>query len=38
MGFQRVGVCHEMGRLDGKWVDTLMLEKLPAVYGERESN
>ena len=28
MGFQRVGVYREMGRLDGRWVDTLIMEKL----------
>lgn len=28
MGFQRVGVCHEMALLDGRWVDTLIMEKL----------
>lgn len=28
MGFTRVGVYHEMGQLDGKWVDTLIMEKL----------
>src|SRR5262245_53502045 len=28
MGFQRVGVYREMGRLDGRWVDTLVMEKL----------
>jgi phosphinothricin acetyltransferase len=28
MGFAKVGVLHEMGRLDGQWVDTLIMEKL----------
>ncbi|MET0851526.1 MAG: arsinothricin resistance N-acetyltransferase ArsN1 family A [Candidatus Rokuibacteriota bacterium] len=28
MGFQRVGVYREMGRLDDRWVDTLIMEKL----------
>jgi L-amino acid N-acyltransferase YncA len=28
MGFTRAGVFHEMGQLDGRWVDTLMMEKL----------
>jgi len=28
MGFTRVGICHEMGLLDGKWVDTIIMEKL----------
>ena len=28
MGFTKVGVLHEMGRLDGQWVDTLIMEKL----------
>jgi len=28
MGFTKVGVFHEMGRLDGHWVDTLIMEKL----------
>jgi L-amino acid N-acyltransferase YncA len=28
MGFTRVGVFHEMGRLDGRWVDTLIMEKM----------
>jgi L-amino acid N-acyltransferase YncA len=27
-GFTRVGVYREMGLLDGKWVDTLIMEKL----------
>ena len=28
MGFTKVGLFHEMGRLDGHWVDTLIMEKL----------
>jgi L-amino acid N-acyltransferase YncA len=28
MGFCKVGVCREMGLLDGKWVDTVIMEKL----------
>jgi L-amino acid N-acyltransferase YncA len=28
LGFSRVGVYHEQGLLDGKWVDTLIMEKL----------
>jgi len=28
LGFTRVGVLHEMGQLDGRWVDTLIMEKL----------
>jgi phosphinothricin acetyltransferase len=28
MGFTRVGVCHEMGLLDGRWVDTIIMEKI----------
>ncbi|HEU5189064.1 MAG TPA: arsinothricin resistance N-acetyltransferase ArsN1 family A [Methylomirabilota bacterium] len=28
MGFTKVGVFREMGRLDGRWVDTLIMEKL----------
>lgn len=28
MGFRRVGIYREMGRLDGRWVDTLIMEKL----------
>jgi phosphinothricin acetyltransferase len=27
-GFTRVGVYREQGQLDGKWVDTLIMEKL----------
>ena len=27
-GFRRVGVYREQGRLDGRWVDTLVMEKL----------
>jgi L-amino acid N-acyltransferase YncA len=28
MGFTTVGICHEMGLLDGRWVDTIVMEKL----------
>jgi L-amino acid N-acyltransferase YncA len=28
MGFTKVGVFHEMGQLDGRWVDTLIMEKM----------
>ena len=28
LGFTRVGILHEMGQLDGRWVDTLIMEKL----------
>jgi L-amino acid N-acyltransferase YncA len=28
MGFATVGICHEMGLLDGKWTDTIIMEKL----------
>lgn len=28
MGFTTVGICHEMGLLDGHWVDTIVMEKL----------
>jgi L-amino acid N-acyltransferase YncA len=28
MGFTRAGVLREMGQLDGRWVDTLIMEKL----------
>lgn len=28
MGFTRIGVCREMGQLDGRWIDTLIMEKL----------
>ena len=27
-GFRLVGVYHEQGQLDGKWVDTIVMEKL----------
>ena len=30
-GFSTVGVYHEQGQLDGKWVDTIVMEKLLAV-------
>jgi L-amino acid N-acyltransferase YncA len=28
MGFTRVGVFREMGQLDGRWIDTLIMEKM----------
>jgi phosphinothricin acetyltransferase len=28
MGFRPVGVYHEQGRLDGRWVDVLIMERL----------
>jgi len=28
MGFSQADVFHEMGQLDGRWVDTLIMEKL----------
>ncbi len=28
MGFSQVGVYHEQGRLDGRWVDVLIMERL----------
>lgn len=28
LGFTRVGILHEMGQLDGQWVDTLIMERL----------
>ena len=27
-GFRTVGIYHEQGQLDGKWVDTIVMEKL----------
>jgi phosphinothricin acetyltransferase len=27
-GFTRVGIYHEQGQLDGKWVDVVIMEKL----------
>jgi phosphinothricin acetyltransferase len=27
-GFTRVGLCREMGMLDGRWVDTVIMERL----------
>jgi phosphinothricin acetyltransferase len=30
-GFRTVGVYHEQGQLDGKWVDTIVMEKLLSV-------
>lgn len=27
-GFTRVGVYHEQGQFDGKWIDTLIMEKI----------
>ena len=29
-GFSRVGVYHEQGQLDGKWVDVVIMEKILA--------
>ena len=28
MGFTSVGICREMGVLDGRWVDTILMEKI----------
>ena len=28
MGFTAVGVYHEQGQLDGRWVDVLIMEQL----------
>ena len=28
LGFTTVGICREMGVLDGRWVDTIVMEKL----------
>jgi L-amino acid N-acyltransferase YncA len=28
LGFRTVGVYKEQGRLDGRWVDTIIMEKL----------
>jgi len=28
MGFTTVGICHEMGLLDDRWVDTILMEKI----------
>jgi L-amino acid N-acyltransferase YncA len=28
MGFSRVGVYHDQGKLDGRWVDVLIMEQL----------
>jgi L-amino acid N-acyltransferase YncA len=28
LGFRTVGIYHEQGRLDGTWVDTIIMEKL----------
>jgi len=28
MGFTPVGVYHEQGRLDGRWVDVLIMERM----------
>ena len=28
IGFRKVGVYHEQGQLDGRWVDVLVMEKL----------
>ena len=30
-GFCTVGIYHEQGQLDGKWVDTIIMEKLLSV-------
>jgi phosphinothricin acetyltransferase len=30
-GFRTVGIYHEQGQLDGKWVDTIVMEKLLAI-------
>jgi L-amino acid N-acyltransferase YncA len=30
-GFRTVGIYHEQGQLDGKWVDTIVMEKLLSV-------
>jgi L-amino acid N-acyltransferase YncA len=30
-GFRTVGIYHEQGQLDGKWVDTIVMEKLLTV-------
>ncbi len=27
-GFRTVGVCHEHERLDGRWVDVVLLKKI----------
>jgi phosphinothricin acetyltransferase len=27
-GFQTVGIYHEQGQLDGRWVDTIIMEKI----------
>jgi phosphinothricin acetyltransferase len=27
-GFMRVGIYHEQGKLDGRWVDVLLMEKI----------
>jgi len=28
LGFTTVGICHEMGLLDGSWVDTIIMERI----------
>ena len=28
LGFRTVGIYREQGRLDGRWVDTIVMEKL----------
>ena len=28
LGFRTVGIYREQGRLDGRWVDTIIMEKL----------
>jgi L-amino acid N-acyltransferase YncA len=30
-GFRTVGIYHEQGQLDGKWVDTIAMEKLLSI-------
>ena len=34
-GFTRVGIYHEQGQLDGKWVDVVIMEKLLALPRSR---
>ncbi len=28
VGFSRVGVYHEQGQLDGRWVDVVIMERI----------
>jgi L-amino acid N-acyltransferase YncA len=28
MGFTAIGICREMGQLDGRWVDTVLMERI----------